>query len=221
MIRAIPISSNQLTDSPFTSSSPMVTITSSRLVDKGNGSGSGWIYLVVALGVSILVVGGIVLFCNFSKQRQTTGTQPRQQIQQVKQVRQPQQLPRQVQPSANCPSRQQQQQQQQPVKVQAQDVPKLTDETFAAKLDNPTGEDAVIMVYGAWCGWSKKSLPAFSEAAAISPIPFYLLEDKDVPKMTAKYKIQGFPTYLKFSKGKSTDYKGDRSVESLVDFASK
>jgi hypothetical protein len=69
----------------------------------------------------------------------------------------------------------------------------------------------VYMVYGAWCGWSKKALGPFKEAMGQSvttsngtPVEFVLIEDKSSEFEGFKGMVKGFPTFVigKFENGK-------------------
>jgi len=69
----------------------------------------------------------------------------------------------------------------------------------------------VYMVYGAWCGWSKKALGPFKEAMNESgvttsmgtPVEFALVEDKSSDFTNFKEMVKGFPTFVvgKFENG--------------------
>jgi hypothetical protein len=69
----------------------------------------------------------------------------------------------------------------------------------------------VYMVYGDWCGWSKKALGPFKEAMNESgvttsmgtPVEFTLIEDKSPEFKNFKEMVKGFPTFVlgKFENG--------------------
>ncbi len=71
----------------------------------------------------------------------------------------------------------------------------------------------VYMVYGDWCGWSKKALGPFREAMNTSdvttsmgtPVEFALVEDKSEDFKKFKDMVKGFPTFVvgKFENGKA------------------
>ena len=92
-------------------------------------------------------------------------------------------------------------------------LPRLRDADF------PLRSDGVLMVYGDWCGWSRKAMPNFVAAAQRARVPFYLVEDKDAPGLIARQQISGYPTFLQVKNGDVLTYVGDRSIESLVAFA--
>ena len=58
------------------------------------------------------------------------------------------------------------------------------------------------MVYGAWCGHSKRALPAFQELVAMTdvttasgkPLEFVLTEDTN-RELVKEMNVRGFPTY--------------------------
>ncbi len=62
----------------------------------------------------------------------------------------------------------------------------------------------IHMVYGAWCGHSKRALPAFEDLVKVTdattskgtPVKFVLTEDKSPEFEKFKKKVRGFPTYM-------------------------
>ena len=89
-----------------------------------------------------------------------------------------------------------------------------------------SGDLEVHMVYGAWCGHSKRALPAFEElvkesgvkTGGGSSVKFVLTEDKSDEMEKFKGKVRGFPTYMVVkSDGTMDELKGhDRSKDSSL-----
>ena len=84
----------------------------------------------------------------------------------------------------------------------------------------------VHMVYGAWCGHSKRALPAFEElvketgvkTSSGASVKFVLTDDKSDEMKQFKEKVRGFPTYMVVkSDGSMDELKGhDRSKDSIM-----
>ena len=117
--------------------------------------------------------------------------------------------------------KQQQQQTQTPPQQQKQQQkqeggPHLNSAEEFKKLQ-ASGEAAVIMVYADWCGWSKKTLPAFREAAKKSPVAFFLVkENVKIPGL----EVRGYPTIFRVKGTDKVELKGGkRGAEDLLKFA--
>jgi len=193
--------------SPLVSSSPLIS--SSRVSSTPMSSDQkAWWWVLIPLGIGVVVLIVILLVCGFA----TNNTKLVRPLAPA--------LTQRNNNNNNCGVgnfKQQKPKQKESSKLL---LKKLTQKQFEAKIDHPKGEEAVVMAFGAWCGWSQKSMPTFAAAAAESEVPFYLLEDKDAKNIIVKYNIRGFPTFLKFKNGVKKDYRGDRSKESLLLFAS-
>jgi protein disulfide-isomerase/protein disulfide-isomerase A6 len=62
--------------------------------------------------------------------------------------------------------------------------------------------------------------PNFAEAAKHAKITLAMIERNDAGSLLQKYNIRGFPTVLLFRGGEMVKmYSGDRSAQSLADFA--
>lgn len=89
-----------------------------------------------------------------------------------------------------------------------------------------SGDLEVHMVYGAWCGHSKRALPDFEElvketgvkTSSGSSVKFVLTDDKSDGMEKFKGKVRGFPTYMVVKPDDTMDeLKGhDRSKDSIV-----
>lgn len=95
-------------------------------------------------------------------------------------------------------------------------------DTFAQHI--ATGKMPCVIAFVApWCGFCKQMKPALEQAAAQATVPVLTITyEKDKPWMQnllKKYKIDGFPTIIKFQGGKAKTYSGDRSANSIVTFA--
>jgi thiol-disulfide isomerase/thioredoxin len=75
--------------------------------------------------------------------------------------------------------------------------------------------DQVLIVYAPWCGHCKKSMNDFKQAVEKSD-KIRLINSDESPDIVRKYNIRGYPTILK-STGQI--YTGDRSANSILDFA--
>ena len=84
----------------------------------------------------------------------------------------------------------------------------------------------VHMVYGSWCGHSKRAMPDFEElvsdtsvtTANGSPVKFVMTEDTSPGMEQFKTKVRGFPTYMVVKgDGSMVELEGhDRGKESIV-----
>jgi len=78
---------------------------------------------------------------------------------------------------------------------------------------------AMVMFTAKWCGICQNVAPLFLEASLESDIPFYEMDEKGNAEILKRYKIQGFPTILKFKNNRSSKYSGNRSVKSILKFS--
>jgi thiol-disulfide isomerase/thioredoxin len=86
------------------------------------------------------------------------------------------------------------------------------------------------MVYGAWCGHSKRALPAFQELVKMTdvttssgqPIEFVLTEDTN-KALVKEMQVRGFPTYkYVLPDGTVKPFNaGNRSKEAILESAKK
>lgn len=80
----------------------------------------------------------------------------------------------------------------------------------------------VIAFTSTSCGHCTAMKPKLTEAAKKATIPIFdFVFDGKSMELLKKYKVDGFPTVLRFDKGQLTkSYSGDRSADSLAQFAS-
>ena len=91
-----------------------------------------------------------------------------------------------------------------------------------ADLESVVAGDSVVMFYAPWCGHCVQTKPEFIKAASDMRAagPQVAMVNGDVLKEAlTKYDIKGYPTIRRFHKGQSTEYAGNRTAQSLVDFA--
>ena len=102
-------------------------------------------------------------------------------------------------------------------------------ETFSGKL--PEGKALIkkaensptlCMWYAPWCGWSKKAMKPFAEAAKSNPACSLLAVNCDEHKDLAKqHGITGYPDIRLYPTGLSGDHivhSGERTAKGLLDF---
>jgi thiol-disulfide isomerase/thioredoxin len=86
-----------------------------------------------------------------------------------------------------------------------------------------TKEKFVVGFVSNHCGWCKRMLPAYHQAASLSPIPMFTVTrevaDNFHDTILVRYEIIGFPEIHKFYRGqKISTYSGNRSVKSFIEF---
>lgn len=102
----------------------------------------------------------------------------------------------------------------------------------AGSLNPPIGKGSggngleLHMVYGSWCGHSKRAIPAFEELVKVTdvktnkntPVKFVLTEDKSEEMAKFKGVVRGFPTYMIVKPdGSMEKLEGhDRSKDSII-----
>lgn len=85
----------------------------------------------------------------------------------------------------------------------------------SSESDEPIQQDQVLIVYAPWCGHCKRSMNDFREAAQKSD-KIRLINSDESPEIVKKYNIRGYPTIMKAN---GQMYTGDRSTNSILDFA--
>ena len=85
-------------------------------------------------------------------------------------------------------------------------------------------KDGIVLFHHQLCTFCHKMMPAYHRAAEDSDIDFFSIEMGDakyaMEMMKEKgHKIIGVPLIFRFSDGEITQYEGDRSTKSLIDFA--
>ena len=82
-------------------------------------------------------------------------------------------------------------------------------------------KDCVLMLYSDNCGHCQTMKPAYAQAAKSVPMtPFYRLNIGKAMELAQEYHLSGVPWVARFSpNGNYVEYKGDRSANSLMEFA--
>jgi thiol-disulfide isomerase/thioredoxin len=88
---------------------------------------------------------------------------------------------------------------------------------------NQKPSTTVYNIYADWCGHSKNLIPVWQQLENNfindSSIEIVKVEETQDPAIVQKYQVRGFPTILAIKNGQRIDYKGDRSLASLTEFA--
>lgn len=83
-------------------------------------------------------------------------------------------------------------------------------------------EEPVVMFYSTNCGHCHAMLPNFQVAASRASRPYYTFNAAKSEALCKKFNIRGVPVVYKFTNtGNFEEYKGDRSVGSLVAFGER
>lgn len=97
-------------------------------------------------------------------------------------------------------------------------------ENFKQFQEVTNGPRACVMAFADWCGHCQKCKPAFAQAARMSTVPFFLVNIEKVfnQEQMKQYGIEGFPTFLLFSKGQVLKtHTGGRSASDFAQFAAQ
>lgn len=104
--------------------------------------------------------------------------------------------------------------------------PKELQECSKELLDqimNGKTDPCVIAFVAPWCGFCTQMKPALEAAAKEANVPIYTLTQKDgnehVGAAAKHLKVPGFPALFLVENGKATAYQGDRSQQSIIEFA--
>lgn len=98
-------------------------------------------------------------------------------------------------------------------------------EEILADIMTGKSDKKVIAFVAPWCGHCQALKPVLEEAAKESNVPILTLthiDDKQTPhvgKAAAHLKVQGFPMLFLVENGKAVAYNGDRSKQSIIEFA--
>jgi protein disulfide-isomerase-like protein len=98
----------------------------------------------------------------------------------------------------------------------------LTDDNFHSEVI-AKGEPMFVQFHAPWCGHCKRLMPTWDALALelLGETRFGRIDCVPNEKMKDKYQIRGFPTLKLFMHGRSLEFKGMRSPESLKAFLSE
>ena len=71
---------------------------------------------------------------------------------------------------------------------------------FSAELEEK--DNAFVLFYAKWCGFSRMFLPIFEEFSKNNPNECLIIAVGDAPELFKKYSIEYYPTVIMFKKGK-------------------
>jgi len=102
-------------------------------------------------------------------------------------------------------------------------VTALTDSTFTTVIEQNPGTLWLLDFYAPWCGHCKKLAPVLDDVAARSNVPLAIgTIDATAHKSTAsKFDVKGFPTLMSYRDGAFSKYKGGRSYDAIVSWATR
>jgi len=98
---------------------------------------------------------------------------------------------------------------------------------FERLFNSMQNSNIVVAYHASWCGFCKRAMPSYEEAARYSKIPLVALEASLIDdfityytsrsgKVTHKPNIESYPTFLIYKTGKlPLKYTGDRNVDSF------
>lgn len=78
----------------------------------------------------------------------------------------------------------------------------------------------VVLVHSDTCAPCQAVMPIFAQLIASHPDTYHVIEKGQLTAADyKKYKIEGYPTILKFINGKVSTYTGDRSYDAILNWA--
>ncbi|KAI9565415.1 hypothetical protein GHT06_009207 [Daphnia sinensis] len=81
-----------------------------------------------------------------------------------------------------------------------------------------------VMFYAPWCGHCKKLEPIWNQVSQSLYPPVVRVAQVDCtrfPNVASEFKVKGFPTLIFMKNGETFHYKGERTRETLVDYAER
>jgi len=100
----------------------------------------------------------------------------------------------------------------------------LTEANFDEELSKH--EYMLVEFYAPWCGHCKKLTPEYAAAATIlsnqeSPVGLAKVDATENNALAERFQVKGFPTLFWFVNGKSQDYTGGRTTDTIVQWINK
>ncbi|KAF8819956.1 thioredoxin domain-containing protein [Cardiosporidium cionae] len=99
----------------------------------------------------------------------------------------------------------------------------LTDSNFDSKTQATSGFTSgkwFVMFFAPWCGHCKNLEPIWDDLAVELKGKFNIakVDSTANPALSDRFKVQSFPTLIFFADGYMYEYRGPRSIESLISF---
>ncbi|EGD81431.1 hypothetical protein PTSG_02152 [Salpingoeca rosetta] len=102
------------------------------------------------------------------------------------------------------------------------DVLTLTSDNFDSTIEQ--NDFVVVEFFAPWCGHCKKLAPEYAKAATILKEDGIVLGAVDATvesDLASRFGVRGYPTLKLFKHGEATEYKGGRTVDTIVSYVRK
>ncbi|TPX66860.1 hypothetical protein SpCBS45565_g04242 [Spizellomyces sp. 'palustris'] len=100
------------------------------------------------------------------------------------------------------------------------DVISLTKDTFSEVAQKPL---SLIEFYAPWCGHCKALAPEYEKAATElkSSVPLAKVDCTEQTELCQEHDVRGYPTIKVFREGEPSEYKGQRTADSIIGYMKK